>query len=99
MLLQFIYTTLEEITSVSIIMKALLTFLFLTVLCASAQVNLRPAKQALQVKQFGKAVGLLDEYLAAKDNGQKDYATYLRALALFHDKKGKAAVDACDQVL
>lgn len=99
MLLQFIYTTLEEITSVSIIMKALLTFLFLTVLCASAQVNLRPAKQALQVKQFGKAVGLLDEYLAAKDNGQKDYATYLRALALFHDKKGKAAVDACDVVL
>lgn len=80
-------------------MKALLSCLFLSVLTATAQESLRSAEQALQVKVFAKAVEQLDRHLAAKDAERKDYATYLKALALFHDRKGTAALEACDTVL
>ncbi|MFK7850033.1 MAG: tetratricopeptide repeat protein [Akkermansiaceae bacterium] len=81
-------------------MKTLLTFIFLSILTvASAQEALRPAEQAMQVKQFAKAVELLDRYLTDGENEAKDYATYLKSLALFYDKKSKAAAETCDLVI
>ena len=53
---------------------------------------LKPAELAIQNKDYAKAVELLDAQLNRAKVGPDDYITYLKALALFHDKKDGAAV-------
>jgi TolA-binding protein len=83
-------------------MKTLLSLLALTLLLpafANAADKLLAAEHALQARQFAKAVTLADEHLAAADAKRADYASYLKALALYHDGKDQAAVKACDALL
>ncbi len=79
-------------------MKAFL-ILLVSALALSAEVSLRPAEQALQVKQFDKTVTLLDNYLADDEAKQPDYAIYLKALALQHQDENEAALKACEEML
>jgi len=83
-------------------MKMLLNSLTLTLLLAvfaDAADQLLAAEHAIQGKRFDKAVALIDEHLAAADAKRSDYASYLKALALYHDGKDQAAVTACDTLL
>ena len=78
---------------------SLLTLTFLLPVLANAQDQLLAAEHAIQGKQFDKAVALVDEHLAAADAKRADYASYLKALALYHDGKDQAAVKACNTLL
>ena len=59
---------------------------------------LRIAEQSLQAKKFGKAIEMLDKHLADGDSDQTDYATYLKALAQFHQDDDDAVVKTCDSL-
>ena len=82
-----------------------LAFGFLMALVAEgAGKNLQSAESALQDKRFDEAVTLLDAHLAAAAaapdrEARADYATYLKALALYHGGKDPAAVRTCDTLL
>lgn len=66
---------------------------------ASAQEHLIAAERAVQGKQFATAVKHLDEHQAAENAKRKDYATYLKALALYHDKKDVGVIATCDDLV
>lgn len=66
---------------------------------ALADDSLRPAEQALQVKQFDKATDLITRYLAKAETDRSDYAVYLKALAEFHRGKEAAAIQSCDRLI
>jgi TolA-binding protein len=74
----------------------LLSALFLPGIAADA---LRPAELAIQGKKFKEAVTLLSTHLGEADSQRKDYATYLKALALFHGKNDRGTITSCDDLL
>ncbi len=83
-------------------MKTLLQFLLLVPILAlqlSAQEHLIAAEQAVQGKQFAQAIKHVDEHRAAANAKRKDYATYLKALALYHDRKDAGVIATCDDLL
>lgn len=76
----------------------LLIFTLVLVASAGADDKLLAAEHAIQAKQFDQAVGFLDGHLAGDEAQRRDYAIYLRALALFHSGKDEAAVGACNRL-
>ncbi|MFK7909899.1 MAG: tetratricopeptide repeat protein, partial [Akkermansiaceae bacterium] len=70
----------------------------LLAISASADDKLRAAENAIQGKQFDKAIELLDGHLAGDDAKRQDYATYLKGLALFHNGKDNGSVATCDKL-
>lgn len=82
-------------------MKTLLRTLFLLLALTSllsAQEHLIAAERAVQGKQFTQAIKHLDEHRAAANAKRQDYATYLKALALYHDKQDQGTIATCDDL-
>ena len=83
-------------------MNKLASVLFLSCLIiavAPAEESLRQAEQALQAKDYGRAVELLDQSIDDGDSKEADYATYLKALASFHQGKDQVVVATCDTLI
>ena len=79
-------------------MRTILIIFALTFVSHAAEV-LRQAEQAMQVKNFDRALQLLDQHLADDKAERKDYTTYLKALTQFHQNKKDASIATCDDLL
>lgn len=60
--------------------------------------TVKDVRMALQNKQFGEAVRLVDSALATAKE-ERDFLLYLKGLALFYDKDFSGAIELCNQVI
>ena len=65
-----------------------------------ADVALKDVRSALQNKQYGEAVELIDTLMSVADTDKdRDFMMYLKGLALFYDGEYDRAIGACDRVI
>jgi len=67
-------------------------------LAQTAELTDKDVRSAIQNKQFGEAVKMIDSMLP-KYKGDVDYMLYLKALSLYYNKDYADAIKPCDEII